>query len=56
MRKGDLEIDLMPEREAKRILKDIVNDYVANHRNSIKLAAAISADLATEGLVYEDWE
>lgn len=56
MRKGELDIDLMPEREVKRILKEIVNNYLSCYRDTIRVAASLDAELIVEGLVCEEKE
>ena len=51
--KGELDINRMPEREAKRILDRIVSAYVRTQLDNVKCAAAICAVLDSEGLVID---
>ena len=41
--KGELDINRMPEREAKRILDRIVSAYVRTQLDNVKCASAICA-------------
>ena len=52
--KGELDINRMPEREAKRILDRIVSAYVRTQLDNVKCASAICAVLDSEGLVIDE--
>lgn len=56
IKEGELDIDLMPECEVKRILKGIVSDYLENYRDEAKAGRRLGGRLSVEGLVIDEYE